>query len=158
MTYHVCAEDMTKTAIVPSLSEEDRDALVNHGILPRESSANDRFCVMCPVKRGSPRFLPCCLCYNWCHIGCSYQTHLGRACPCHIQILDRKRKIMVLRHPYHEDCVVLPTRTTARPDNKRIAGEVVYRTQPDDSLLSRWSPASWLSSPLPHLFRGTHHE
>ena len=43
---------------------------------------------------------------------------------------------MVLRHPYHEDCVVLPTRTTARLDNKSIAREVVYRTQPDDSSLS----------------------
>ena len=55
---------------------------------------------------------------------------------------------MVLRHPYHEDCVVLPTRTTARPDNKSIAREVVYRTQPDDSSLSRWSPASWLNTLL----------
>ena len=53
MTYHLCAEEMSKTAIVPSLSEEDQDALLNHGILPQESSARDRFCVMCPVKRGS---------------------------------------------------------------------------------------------------------
>ena len=112
MTYHLCAEDMTKTAIVPSLPEEDRDDLINRGRMPRESSAKDRHCVMCPIKRGSPRLLPCCLCYNWCHIGCSYQTHLGRVCPCHVQILDPKRKIIVLRHPYHEDCVVLPTRTT----------------------------------------------
>ena len=118
MTHHLCAEDMTKTAIVPNLPEEDRIALINHGILPQESSAKDRFCVMCPVKRGSPRLLPCCLCNNWRHIGCSYQTHLGRVCPCHIQILDPKRKIMVLRHPYHEDCMVPPTRTTIRPDTK----------------------------------------
>ena len=75
MTYHLCAEDMTKTAIVPNLSEEDRDALVNHGILPRESSAKDRFCVMCPVAAIR-------------HISEeSDQTHLGRVCPCHIQIL-----------------------------------------------------------------------
>ena len=141
-------EDMTKTAIVPSLPEEDRDELINHGILPRESSAKDRFCVMCPVKRGSPRLLPGCLCYNWCHIGCSYQTHLGRVCPCHVQISDPKRKIIVLRHPYHEDCVVLPTRTTMQVDNKSIAQEVRYRTQPDDSSLSRWSPASWLNTLL----------
>ena len=33
---------------------------------------------------------------------------------------------MVLRRPDHEDCVVLPTRTTARPDNKSVAREVVY--------------------------------
>ena len=55
---------------------------------------------------------------------------------------------MVLRHPYHEDCVVIPTRTTARPDNKNIAKEVMYRTQPDESSLSRWSPDAWLSAGL----------
>ena len=55
---------------------------------------------------------------------------------------------MVLRHPYHEDCVVLPTRTTAQPDYKSIAREVVCRTQSDDSSLSRWSPASWLNTLL----------
>ena len=55
---------------------------------------------------------------------------------------------MALRHPYHEDCVVLPTRNTTRTDNKSIAREVVYRSQPDDSSLSRWSPASWLNTLL----------
>ena len=58
MTYHLY---MTKTAIVPNLPEEGRKTLMEHGILPHESSAKDRFCVMCPVKRGSPRLLPCCL-------------------------------------------------------------------------------------------------
>ena len=99
MTYHLCAEDLTRSTIVPKLPEEEQRVLVDHGILPQDSSAKDRFCVMCPVKRGSPRLLACCLCYNWCHIGCSYQTHLGRVCPCHVQILDPKRKIIVLRHP-----------------------------------------------------------
>ena len=145
MTYHLCAENMTKSTIVPNLPEEERRALIEHGILPQESSAKDRFCVMCPVKRGSPRLLPCCLCYSWCHIVCSYQTHLGRVCPCHVQILDPKRKIIVLRHPYHEDCVVLPTRNTTRPDTKSIEREVEHRTQRDDTSLSRWSPASWLN-------------
>ena len=55
---------------------------------------------------------------------------------------------MVLRHPYHEDCVVLPTRTTMRVDNKSIAQEARCRTQPDDTSLSRWSPASWLNTLL----------
>ena len=104
MTDHLGAEDITKSAIVPSLPEDERADLLQRGILPTESSAKDGFCVMSPVKRGSPKLLPCSLCYNWCHIGCSYQTHLGRVCPCHVQILDPKRKIMVLRHPYHEDC------------------------------------------------------
>ena len=148
MTYHLCAEDTIKKAIVPSLPDEEREDLLVRGILPRESSARDRHCVMCPVKRGSPRLLPCCLCYDWCHIACSYQTHLGRVCPCHVQLLDPKRKIMELRHPYHEDYVVLPTRNTTRTDYKSIAREVVYRSQPDDSSLSRWSPASWLNTLL----------
>ena len=103
---------------------------------------------MCPVRRGSPKLLLCCLCYNWRHAGCSYQTHLGRVCPCHVQILDSKRKIIiVLRHPYHEDYVVLPTRTNMRVDNKSIAQER-SRPQPDDASLSRWSPSQWLNTLL----------
>ena len=54
---------------------------------------DDCVCEMCPVRPGSPKLLPCCLCDNCCHIGCSYQTHLGRVCPCHIRVLDPKRKI-----------------------------------------------------------------
>ena len=136
-TYHLCAENTTKTTLVPALSKEDRKALLEDGVIPPESSARDRFCVMCPVKRGSPRLLPCCLCRNWCHIGCSYQTHLGRVCPCHAQILHPRRKIIVLRHPYHEDYVVLPTRHTLRPDNKNIEWDVAYRLLRDDTSLSR---------------------
>ena len=126
-TYHLCAENMTKTAIAPALPEEDGKALLEHGILPPESLARDRFCVMCPVKRGSPRLIPWCLCHNWCHISCSYQTHLGRVCPSHVQILDLRRNIIVLRHPYHEDCVVLPTRPTLCPDNKNIERDIANK-------------------------------
>ena len=136
MTYHLCAEDLTKSTIVPNLPEEERKALMEHGILPLESSAKDRFCVMCPVKRGSPRLLPGGLCYNWRHIGCSYQTHLGRVCPCHVQILDPK------------SYVVLPARNTTRPDTESIETEVEYRAYRDDTSLSRWSPASWLMPKL----------
>ena len=118
MTYHVCAENITKHYIVPNLPEEDREALLTRGALPSSSSARDMHCVMCPVRRGSPRLLPCALCYNWCHPGWSYQTHLGRVCPCHVRILDPKRKIMVLKHPYHEDLVVLPTRPNLRMTRK----------------------------------------
>ena len=81
MTYHLCAEDITKNCIVPSLTDEEKDDLLTRGALPPESTARDRHCVMCPVRRGSPKLLPCCICYNWCHPGCSYQTHLGRVCP-----------------------------------------------------------------------------
>ena len=118
MTYHFCAEDMTKNVIVQYLPDEERDDLLIRGILLQESSARDRHCIMCPVRRGSPKLLPCCLCYTWCHAGCSYQTQLGRVCPCHVQILDPKRKIIMLRHPYHEDYVVLPTRTNMRVDTQ----------------------------------------
>ena len=127
MTHHLCAEDMTKNAIVPNRPEEDQDALINHGIEPRESSAKDRFCVMCPVKRGSPRILPCCLCYNRCHIGCSYQTHLGRVCPCHVQILDPKRKIMVLRRPYSEP---------PKPREEQIPGKSMEKTLVEEVAVS----------------------
>ena len=72
MTYHLCAEDLTK-----GLPEEDQDELINHGILPRESSAKDRYCIMCP-KRGSPRLLPCCLCT----IGVTLAAAIGHTgCP-----------------------------------------------------------------------------
>ena len=124
MTYHVCAENITKHFIVPNLPEDEREALLMRGALPASSSARDMHCVMCPVRRGSPRLLPCALCYNWVHPGCSYQTHLGRVCPCHVQILDPKRKIMVLKYPYHEDLVVLPTRPNLRIDTKSITRDV----------------------------------
>ena len=121
--YHVCAEDITNTVFIPYLSEEDRQALEEEGVIPPESSVGDRFCVMCPVKRGSPRLLPCCLCNNWCHIGCSYQTHLGRICPCHVRILNPKRKLIVMTHPYHAD----------------------YGQICEDTSASRWSPSSWVN-------------
>ena len=148
MTYQFCTEDMTKTIIVPNLPDEERDDLLNRGILPPESSAGDRHCIMCPVRRGSPKLLPCCLCYNWCHPGCSYQTHLGRVCPCHVQILDPKRKIIVLKRPYHEDYVVLPTRSNIRVDNKSVAQEARSRPQSDDASLTGWSPSSRLNTLL----------
>ena len=49
----------------------------------------------------------------------------------------------MLKHPYHEDYVVLPTRSNIRVDHKSIAQEARSRSQPDDASLSRWSPSSW---------------
>ena len=106
LVYQLCAEDITKGALVPHLPEAERHLLLVEGALPPESSARGRTCVMCPVKGGSPKLIPCCLCNNWCHVPCSYQTHLRRVCPCHVRILDPKRKIMVTSHPYIEDYVV----------------------------------------------------
>ena len=147
MTYHVCAEDITKNCIVPNLPDDEREDLLTRGALPPSSSARDMHCVMCPVRRGSPRLLPCCLCYNWCHPGCSYQTHLGRVCPCHVQILDPKRKIMVLKYPYHEDLVVLPTRPNLRMDTKSIARDTSCRPQTGESPM-RWSASLWINTLL----------
>ena len=39
MAYQFCAEDVTKTVIVPNLLAEDRADLLDHGLLPQESSA-----------------------------------------------------------------------------------------------------------------------
>ena len=148
MSYRLCAENITKNLIVPNLPDDEKDDLLTKGVLPPESSARDRHCVMCPVRRGSPKLLPCCLCYNWCHPGCSYQTHLRRVCPCHVQILDPKRKIIVLRHPYHEDLVVLPTRPNLRVDSKSVSREAAYRPQLAEASLTRWSPSLWLNTLL----------
>ena len=149
MTYHVCAENITKHFIVPSLPEDDREALLTRGALPALSSARDMHCVMCPVRRGSPRLLPCALCYNWCHPGCSYQTHLGRVCPCHVQILDPKRKIIVLKYPYHEDLVILPTRPNLRIDTKSISRDMrmSFGPQAGETPL-RWSASLWINTLL----------
>ena len=70
------------------------------------------------------------------------------SCPCHVQILDPKRKIIVLKHPYHEDYVVLPMRSNTRVDNKSVAQEPRSRPQSDDASLTRWSPSSWLNTLL----------
>ena len=54
MTYHLCAENITKNCIVPNLPEDEKDDLLTQpGILPPSSSARDMHCVMCPVRRGS---------------------------------------------------------------------------------------------------------
>ena len=53
-----------------------------------------------------------------------------------------------LGEPYHEDYVVLPTRSNIRVDNKSVAQEARSRSQPDDTSLSRWSPSSWLNTLL----------
>ena len=116
----MCAEDLTKSTFVPNPPEDDLQVLKDANILPPESSAWGRYCVMCFVKRGSPKLLPCCPCNNWCHVSCSYQTHLGRICPCHVRILDPRRKIIVTLHPYAEDYVVLPTRASIRTDSGNI--------------------------------------
>ena len=65
-----------------------------------------------------------------------------------MQILDPRRKIIVLKHPYHEDYVVLPTPSNIRVDTKSIAQEARSRPQSDEASLTRWSPSSWLNTLL----------
>ena len=81
-----CVLRTSPRAFVSRVSDAERHLLVTKRTLPFESSAQGKRCVMCPVKNGSPKLIPCCLCNNRCHVPCSYQTHLGRICPCHIRI------------------------------------------------------------------------
>ena len=39
------------------ISQNEKDDLLTRGALPPSSSARDMHCVMCPVRRGSPRML-----------------------------------------------------------------------------------------------------
>ena len=100
---------------------------------------------MCPVKSGSPRLLPCCLRENWCHISCRCQTHWGRICPCHVKILDPRRKITVMSHPYFEDHVVLPTRSTIRMDNRNVERDRGFKVPNEEATTSRWSAPTWVN-------------
>ena len=100
---------------------------------------------MCPVRVGSPKLIPCCLCDNWCHVLCSYQTYLGRICPCHIRILDPKRKIMVMSRPYMEEYVVLPTRAAVRAESRLAERDMGYKLSWNDKTASRWCSATWIN-------------
>ena len=130
-TYHVCAEDLTLSTLTPSLPDGDLQVL-REGTIPQSPLPRVDI-VTCPVRRGSPKLLPCCLCENWCHISCSYQTHLGRICPCHVRILDPRRKIIVMSHPYLEDYVVLPTRSTIRTDSRNIERDIGFSIRREDT-------------------------
>ena len=131
-TYHLCAEDIARAGLADALRAEDKGALLEDGLLPPESSAKRRACVMCPVRIGYLKLLPCCLCENWCNPECSYQTHLGRVCPCHIRILDPERKIMVLSQPYMEDYVVLPTRSGVRTESRLAEWDLNHKKARDN--------------------------
>ena len=115
------------------------------GVLPPDSSARGRVCVMCPVRIGSSKLIPCCLCNNWCHVPRSYQTCLGIVCPCHIKIVDPKRKIMVLSRAYMEECVVLPTRPAIRSETRLAGKDISCKLSRNDMSASRWCSATRIS-------------
>ena len=126
LVYQMCAEDITKSSLVFQLSDAERQALTAEGTLPLESSALGKHCVMRPVKIGSPKLIPCCLRNTWRYVPRSYQTHLGRMCPCHVGILDPRRKIMVMSHPYMEDYVVLPTTSVTSSDERNRRTQLAW--------------------------------
>ena len=64
-----------------------------------------------------------------------------------MQILDPKRKIMVLKYPYHEDLVVLPTRPNLRMDNRSITRDIAYPPQTGESPM-KWSASLWINTLL----------
>ena len=100
ITYHAYAELVTKSSLVDALPQFERNQLLRNQVqLPAASLAPSRRCMMCPDRDGSSNVFPWCLCGGWCHVNCSYQSHLGRICPSHVRILDQKRKIIIF--PIH---------------------------------------------------------
>ena len=96
---------------------------LSHCVLSSESSARGRRCMTCPARMGNSRIRPRCLCENWRHASCSYQSHLGRACPSQVRILGPKRKLIITSHPYLENYVLLPTRDIVRTSRTSLSQE-----------------------------------
>ena len=100
LTYRLCSEIRTRSVLVAALPQYERRLLTREQVLPKASSANGRTCVMCPVRLGSPRLVPCCL------------REIGVMCLAAITAtlkglpLSHQKRKMVLSHPYLEDYVV----------------------------------------------------
>ena len=116
LTYHINIEIFTEIALASAPSAKEKDFLDRFGVLPDEPLARGRVCVMCPTRAGGAHLLPSALRYNWRHIPCGYQSDMGRIYPCHVKIVDPKRKIMTMSHPSFEDSVILPIRTVSPQD------------------------------------------
>ena len=84
--YHLCAEDLTKGALIPTLSEAERELLLKEGVLSPESSVRGRVCVMCPVRIGSLKLIPYCSRNNWTRACCSLSLGCCRVTECRIDI------------------------------------------------------------------------
>ena len=109
-----------------ALPEEDRKALLEDGVIPPESPAKDSVSGEERVAATAPMLPMSPLVPHWLQL----PDTPG-------QSLDPRRKIIVLRHPYHEDYVVLPTRQTLRPDNKNIERDIECKRLRDDTSLFR---------------------
>ena len=110
--YHAYAKLVTKSGLGDALHDVERSQLLRNRVLPPALSTREKVCHASKSIKSfaSGRLLPCCLRENWRQVTCSYQSHLGRICPCHVRILGPKRKITILSHPCLEDYVILPTR------------------------------------------------
>ena len=149
-TDHTSAELVTKSGLVDALSPFERSKLLRNQVLPAASLARGRRCMMCSDRYGSSRVLPCCLFENWCHVNCSYQSRLGRICPSHARILDPKREITILPHPYLEDYAILPTRHPVRTSlgQKRTETAQASRQSGQQFLLHAGVALRWLVNGL----------
>ena len=115
-TYHVCAEDITKTVIVPYLSDCDRQRLEAEGTIPPESSAKGWYCVMCPVEGGLQ---------DSSHVVCATTG----------VTFDAATRLIW----------ALITGPTIRTDTMNIERDIEYRQIYEDTSASRWSPFTWVN-------------
>ena len=70
LTYHACAELVTKSGLVGPLHDVERSQLLRNIVPLPASLARGRKCGMCPDRIGCSRVLPGCLCEN-CRAGLS---------------------------------------------------------------------------------------
>ena len=79
MTYHLCAEDTTKSTLVPKLPEEERRDLLEHGILPgqilRDVSSQER------LTKTSTMLLVLQLVSHWLQLPYTPRQSLPLPCP-----------------------------------------------------------------------------
>ena len=73
LTYHLFAELTTQADLVASLSDWASSWLLNISCFQKLFALEGEH-VWCVPPFGSPRLLRCCLCENWCRVGCSYQS------------------------------------------------------------------------------------
>ena len=129
-------------ALLGSLSSKERETLDKSC---HAATGPGRLYVICPTLSVSSRLRPR-LCENWCHVGFSCRTHLGRICPCHAKIIDPERKITTMSNAYVEDSVVLPTWQQPRMSVKRSREDARRRFK--EAQLRRpltWSASKWVN-------------
>ena len=89
----------------------------------------------CPIRMGSPKLLPYCLCKTWCHVACSYQTHLGR-----VPVSHRDSPLFLT--PMWRTMLCFELGRTLVSSAQRVQ-EVDYKTEHEDASVLRWCTARW---------------